>query len=190
MTHGRPGPNDVPYHILHETVAAVTDDETNTVVITEENGIQRPHPNCPEGLNVDWYEDDTGYSVKHALRLDSGYWNVESRDFCRLVAIEKRKREDKRRRDISTDDGWWVVLKYMKDTEGSGFGTVSLPDYELGDEYGTGKFTRERLSDFVNLTTSGSRHDLKCHANHDDKTLDDFIWLSQRRYGDPSGLPP
>lgn len=189
-THGRPDPDAVPYHIVHETVASVNDGDGRIIVITVNNGLQRPYPSGPEGLNTDWYEEDTGYSVEYVLNLDAGYWDIESRDMCRLVAIEQRKREDKRRKEMSRDSGFWAVLKYMKDAEGSGFQSVELPHYELGDEYGTGKLSRIRIDDLVGLTTRGKRHDLKKHANHDDKTLDDFCFMRQRKFGDPSGLPP
>lgn len=192
--HGQPDPDAVPYHIVHRTVASVTDKDSPDVVITGDGEVDRPYANDPEGLHLDWYEQDTGNSVECHLTLGAGYWDVESRDLCHLVAVERRGRQDKRREWMGDGDGpdggFWAVLKYHKDTEGTGFQTVEMPGYDLPDRYGSGKFSRVCVDDFDALSIRGTRHDLKKHANHDDKTLDDFIWLRQRRFGDRSGLPP
>lgn len=190
MTLGQPGRNDVPYHIKHTTAASVTDGEADTIVIHDGGQVERVYPNDPEGLDVVQYERETGHDVEYVFNLGSGFWDVESQDMCRLVAIERRVREDKSGEKTSEQDTPWAVLKYMKDTEGVGFGTVEQPSYDLDDEYGSGKLSHVLVDDFDALTISGSRHSLKQHANHESKSLDDFRWLTQRRFSDRSNLPP
>jgi len=187
--HGKPDPDALSYHIKHTTVAAINDMDSQDVVITADGEIDRPYANDPEGLHIGFYEDETGNEVEYHFVLGAGYWDVDSRDFCQIVGIEQRVREDNNGEVIEGPEGEpWVVLKYYKDREG-GFKHVHTPSYCLGEEYGSGKLSRVLVSDFDALSIRGTRHSLKCQANHDNKSLDDFIWMRQRSGATTGGHP-
>lgn len=180
--HGRPGPNDTPYDLRDEVVANVDDDEANFAIITEDGEIVRYLPNDLEPYSAIRRDIGSGRlgieedDVEQIVHLGDVFWDIDERDSVRLVRVEKKVAYDKKG-DHMHDSGLYVVLEYD-------FAAFPGPHGAQTTEQ------RFSLNKFYELVTTGKRHNLKCFANHDDKSLDDFRFMRRRKHRDPSSLPP
>lgn len=166
--HQRPAgaidPDETPYDIVYETVAEVGDDGPEFVVLTAQNRVMRTHANDPEGLYIDWLEEDAGIDAQFYLLMGKAYWDLDERDVVTIERIEQKNSYDKAGNPMGKGEHF-VVLDYDK----------AIFEGWHGERTNTRRLPMKR---FEKLATGGSIH------------LDNYRFLAQRRFGNANDLPP